>query len=68
MRSITRPTTPQRTLAQYMGFLISEPKSSTCTRLSELTGTCRPLLVWQTSPLSLTEYALQWIESKGLFQ
>ena len=23
---------------QYMGFLISEPKSSTCTRLAEVTG------------------------------
>ena len=39
MRSTTRPTTAQCTLSQYMGFLISEPKSSTCTRLAEVTGT-----------------------------
>ncbi len=36
MRSTTRPTTAQCTLPQYMGFLISEPKSSTCTRLAEV--------------------------------
>ena len=38
MRSTTRPTTARCTLPQYMGFLISEPKSSTCTRLAEVTG------------------------------
>ena len=38
MRSTTRPTTARCTLSQYMGFLISEPKSSTCTRLAEVTG------------------------------
>ena len=38
VRSITRPTTACCTLPQYMGFLISEPKSSTCTRLAEVTG------------------------------
>ena len=38
MRSTTRPTTACCTLPQYMGFLISEPKSSTCTRLAEVTG------------------------------
>ena len=38
MRSTTRPTTAQCTLPQYMGFLISEPKSPTCTRLAEVTG------------------------------
>ena len=38
MRSTTRPTTAKCTLPQYMGFLISEPKSSTCTRLAEVTG------------------------------
>lgn len=38
MRSTTRPTTARCTLSQYMGFLISEPKSSTCTRFEEVTG------------------------------
>ena len=38
VRSTTRPTTARCTLSQYMGFLISEPKSSTCTRLAEVTG------------------------------
>ena len=37
MRSTTRPITAKCTLPQYMGFLISEPKSSTCTRLAEVT-------------------------------
>ncbi|RJY06885.1 IS701 family transposase, partial [Parashewanella spongiae] len=38
MRSTTRPTIARCNLTMYMGFLISEPKSSTCTRLSEVTG------------------------------
>lgn len=38
VRKTTRPTTARCTLPQYMGFLISEPKSSTCTRLAEVTG------------------------------
>lgn len=38
MRSTTRPTTARCNLAHYMGFLISEPKSSTCTRLAEVVG------------------------------
>ena len=38
MRITTRPTTARCTLPQYMGFLISEPKSATCTRLAEVTG------------------------------
>ena len=38
VRSTTRPTTAQCSLPQYMGFLISEPKSSTCTRLAEVAG------------------------------
>ncbi|MCW7552084.1 hypothetical protein NX722_05380 [Endozoicomonas gorgoniicola] len=38
VRSTTRPTTAKCTLPQYMGFLISEPKSSTCSRLAEVTG------------------------------
>ncbi|USE39559.1 transposase [Endozoicomonas sp. SCSIO W0465] len=37
MRTTTRPTTARCTLAKYIGFLISEPKSSTCTRLAEVT-------------------------------
>ena len=37
VRNTTRPTTARCTLSQYMGFLISEPKSSTCTRLAEVT-------------------------------
>lgn len=38
IRSTTRPTTARCNLIMYMGFLISEPKSSTCTRLSEVIG------------------------------
>jgi len=38
VRNTTRPTTAQCTLPKYMGFLISEPKSATCTRLAEVTG------------------------------
>ncbi len=38
MRSTTRPTTARCTLPKYMGFLISEPKSPTCTRFEEVTG------------------------------
>lgn len=38
VRSITRPTTARCTLPKYMGFLISEPKSPTCTRLAEVIG------------------------------
>ncbi|MGB0361248.1 MAG: IS701 family transposase, partial [Endozoicomonas sp.] len=38
MRSTTRLTTARCTLPQYMGFLISEPKSATYTRLAEVTG------------------------------
>ena len=38
MRSTTRPTTARCSLSQYIGFLIGEPKSSTCTRLAEVTG------------------------------
>ena len=37
VRSTTRPTTARCTLPQYMGFLIGEPKSATCTRLAEVT-------------------------------
>ena len=33
-----RPPTANCTLPMYMGFLMSEPKSSTCTRLSEVMG------------------------------
>ena len=38
IRKTTRPTTARCTLPMYMGFLISEPKSATCTRLAEVTG------------------------------
>ena len=38
VRTTTRPTTAHCNLPQYMGFLISEPKSSTCTRLAEVAG------------------------------
>ena len=38
MRSTTRPTTARCTLPKCMGFLISEPKSPTCTRFEEVTG------------------------------
>jgi DDE family transposase len=36
IRQTTRPPTGQCTLPMYMGFLMSEPKSTTCTRLSEV--------------------------------
>ena len=35
-RKITRPTTAKCELPKYTGFLLCEPKSATCTRLSEL--------------------------------
>ncbi|WP_081485965.1 IS701 family transposase [Thiothrix nivea] len=38
MRRPKRPPTANCTLPMYMGFLMSEPKSSTCTRLSEVMG------------------------------
>ena len=38
MREVTRPTTAKCTLPMYIAFLISEPKSPTCTRLAEVTG------------------------------
>ena len=36
IRKITHPTTAQCTLPMYMGFLISESGSTSCTRLSEI--------------------------------
>jgi hypothetical protein len=36
IRKTTRPPTARCTLPMYMGFLTGEPKSSTCTRLSEV--------------------------------
>jgi hypothetical protein len=36
MRKPTRPSTARCTLPMYMGFVMSEPKSTTCTRLSEV--------------------------------
>lgn len=36
IRKPSRPPTARCTLPMYMGFLMSEPKSSTCTRLSEV--------------------------------
>lgn len=38
MREVTRPSTAKCTLPMYIAFLISEPKSPTCTRLEEVTG------------------------------
>ena len=38
MRIPTRPPTAKCTLPMYMGFLMSESKSSTCTRLSQVIG------------------------------
>lgn len=38
IRRPSRPPTARCTLPMYMGFLMSEPKSSTCTRLSEVMG------------------------------
>ena len=37
LRKTTRPTSAHCTLPKYMGFLIAEPKSLTCTRLAEVT-------------------------------
>ena len=36
MRTLTRPPTARCTLPMYMGFLLSEPKFCSCTRLSEV--------------------------------
>jgi Transposase DDE domain len=38
MRKVIRPPTAKCTLPMYMGFLMSEPKSVSCTRLSEVMG------------------------------
>ena len=38
MRKPTRPPTARCTLPMYMGFLMSEPKSATCTRLAQVMG------------------------------
>ncbi len=38
IRSTKRTPTANCTLPMYMGFLMSEPKSITCTRLSEVMG------------------------------
>ena len=38
IRTPKRPPTATCTLPMYMGFLMSEPKSTTCTRLSEVMG------------------------------
>ena len=38
MRKVTRPPTAKCTLPMYMGFLMSEPKSTTCTGLSQVMG------------------------------
>src|SRR5665647_2598101 len=38
MKSPTGPPTGKCTLPMYIGFLMSEPKSSTCTRLSQVMG------------------------------
>ncbi|MDZ4149736.1 MAG: IS701 family transposase, partial [Methylicorpusculum sp.] len=36
MRKPSRPPTSCCTLTMYMGFLMSEPKSRTCTRLADV--------------------------------
>jgi len=36
MRTLTKPSTAQCTLPIYISFLLSEPKNTTCTRLSEI--------------------------------
>lgn len=38
IRITSRPPTARCNLPMYMGFLMSEPKSATCTRLAEVTG------------------------------
>ena len=38
IRTTSRPPTARCTLPMYMGFLMSEPKSATCTRLAEVSG------------------------------
>ena len=38
MRKISRPATAKCTLPMYMGFLMSEPNSTTCTHLSQVMG------------------------------
>src|SRR4051812_6076968 len=36
IRRVTRPPLAKCTLPMYLGFVMSEPKSTTCTRLSEV--------------------------------
>ena len=38
IRTTTRPPSAQCTLPMYMGFLMSEPQSPTCTRLGDVMG------------------------------
>ena len=38
IRRTTRPPGARCTLPMYIGFLMSEPKSATCTRLAEVMG------------------------------
>ena len=38
IREITRPSTARCTLPMYIGFLLSEPKRSSCCRVAEVMG------------------------------
>lgn len=70
MRTTSRPPTGKCNLAMYMGFLMSEPKSSTCTRLSEVMGVShdsvnRFLLRESYEPKELFDQAQSLLELVG---
>jgi hypothetical protein len=70
IRQTTRPPTGKCTLPIYIGFLMSEPKSSTCTRLSEVLGLShdsvnRFLLRESYEPKDLFNEAKQFLNLEG---
>ena len=70
IRRTTRPPSAQCTLPIYMGFLMSEPKSPTCTRLGEVMGIShdsvnRFLLRESYEPRDLFEEARRWLNVQG---
>jgi hypothetical protein len=38
MRTITKPSTANCTLSQYISFLLADPKNATCTRWKDNNG------------------------------
>ena len=69
-RSTTRPPTAHGTLPMYIGFLMSEAKSTNCTRLSEVMGIShdrvnRFLLRESSEPKDLFEQAKPSLNLEG---